>query len=233
MSECETCLVRNSAICSVLKPEELRDLSRLGRSVKVEKGHTVIWEGDDAPIVASIVQGMLQLSTSTCDGREQIVGVIYPSDFIGRPFGSQSGNSVTALTDARLCVFTRSAFDRFAQDHPTLEHELLTRTLADLDQARQWALFVGQRTAAERLASFLLEMSGRLSGETRAVAPVALDRFELPLGRQQIADILGLTIETVSRQLRRLRDKNIIDVPDRRTIEILDRKALECESDQP
>ncbi|NNC71283.1 MAG: Crp/Fnr family transcriptional regulator [Sphingomonadaceae bacterium] len=230
MDNCETCLVRNRAICSALEPDELRDLSRIGRTIGIEKGETVIWEGDDAPIVANVVEGMLQLSTSTSDGREQIVGVVYPSDFIGRPFGATSGNSVTSLTDARLCVFTRAAFDRFAQDHPKLEHELLTRTLSELDRARQWLLFVGQRSASERVASFLLEMSRKLSRETCIAAPVPLDRFDLPLGRRQIADILGLTIETVSRQLRRLRDRKIIDVPGRRTIEIQDRNALEHES---
>jgi len=232
MSSCDTCLVRNSAICSVLETDALDELNRIGRRKKVRRGETVIWEGDDAPIVANVIDGMLKLTTATGDGREMIVGITYPSDFIGRPFGASSTNSVTALTDAELCVFTRSSFDGFAKKHPGLEHELLERTLGELDRARSWMLLLGRKSAAERVASFLIEMSKRLGGQACESPAGPADRFELPLSRQQTADILGLTIETVSRQLGRLRDAGMILTPDRRTIEITDRAGLESESER-
>ena len=99
---------------------------------------------------------MLKLSTGTEDGREQIVGVVYPSDFIGRPFGATSGHGVTALTEARVCVFSRRDFDAFAREHPALEHKLLQRTLAELDRTRRWMLLLGRKSASEKLATFLL-----------------------------------------------------------------------------
>jgi len=232
MSSCDTCLVRNRAICSVLETDALDELNRIGRRKNVRRGETVIWEGDDAPIVANVIDGMLKLTTATGDGREMIVGITYPSDFIGRPFGASSTNSVTALTDAQLCVFTRSSFDGFAKQHPGLEHELLERTLGELDRARNWMLLLGRKSAAERVASFLIEMSKRLGGSACEVPVGPADRFELPLSRQQTADILGLTIETVSRQLGRLRDAGVILTPDRRTIEITDRAGLENESER-
>lgn len=231
MVACDTCLVRNRAICSVLDSDELADLNRIGRRKKVRRGETLIWEGDDAPVVANVVEGMLKLTTATGDGREQIVGVSFPSDFIGRPFGASSGNSATALTDAELCVFTRTNFDSFAKSHPQLEHELLERTLTELDRAREWMLLLGRKSAGERVASFLLEMSRRLGRQTCSADATNPDRFELPLSRQQTADILGLTIETVSRQIGRLRDAGIILTPDRRTIEIRDRGALQGEAE--
>jgi CRP/FNR family transcriptional regulator len=232
MSNCDTCLVRNRAICAVLETDALNELNRIGRRKNVRRGETVIWEGDDAPIVANVIDGMLKLTTSTGDGREMIVGISYPSDFIGRPFGASSTNSVTALTDAQLCVFTRSSFDSFAKQHPGLEHELLERTLGELDRAREWMLLLGRKSAAERVASFLIEMSKRLGGNACEGPTGPADRFELPLSRQQTADILGLTIETVSRQLGRLRDAGMILTPDRRTIEITDRTGLESEAER-
>lgn len=232
MSSCDTCLVRNRAICAVLEPDALEELNRIGRRKNVRRGETVIWEGDDAPIVANVLDGMLKLTSATGDGRELIVGITFPSDFIGRPFGASSANSVTALTDAQLCVFTRSSFDSFAKLHPNLEHELLERTLGELDRAREWMLLLGRKSAPERVASFLLEMSKRLGGSACEAPTGPADDFELPLSRQQTADILGLTIETVSRQLGRLRDAGIILTPDRRTIEILNRPMLENEAER-
>jgi CRP/FNR family transcriptional regulator len=206
--------------------------SALGRRKQVRRGETVLWEGDDAPVVANVVSGMLKLTTATGDGRELIVGLCFPSEFIGRPFGASSPNSATALTDTELCVFTRSTFDSFAHAHPELEHELLRRTLTELDRAREWMLLLGRKSATERVATFLLEMSGRLAGQKCDASDGPMSQFELPLSRQQTSDILGLTIETVSRQLRRLRDAGAIDVPDRRSIAILNRPMLEMEAER-
>lgn len=227
MTGCQTCVVRNQAICSALSMPEVEALSRIGRHVTIRRGETLIWEGDESALVANVIEGVLKLSTSTADGREQIVGVVYPSDFIGRPFGGTAQHSVTALSDAQLCLFTRPAFDSFAHDYPQLQHELLERTLTELDRARGWMLALGRKSASERVATFLLDMAERL-GESGVRS--AHQRFDLPLTRQQMGDLLGLTIETVSRQLTRLRQAGIIDLPDRRTVVILDRGAMEAET---
>jgi CRP/FNR family transcriptional regulator len=210
-----------------MSDKELDALNKMGRRVTVHRVQTLMWEGDDSSLVANVIEGVLKLSTSTADGREQIVGVVYPSDFIGRPFGSTTHHSVTALSDARVCLFTRSAFDDFAREHPELEHKLLQRTLTELDRARHWMLLLGRKSAGERVATFLLEMSQRLA-ETSCSSPAeTVSRFDLPLTRQQMADLLGLTIETVSRQLTRLRQAGIVDLPDRRAVVILDKAAME------
>lgn len=227
MSDCEACLVRNRAICAALAPEELALLSKMGRKQNILRGQTLLWEGDAALVVANVIQGALKLSVSMADGREQIVGLVFPSDFIGRPFGEQSPYGVTALTDAEVCIFTRAAFDGFAKDHPDLQHKLLQRTLDELDRARQWMMLLGRKTASERIATLLLEMSSRLGGASCAAITPFLDAFDLPMGRQQMADVLGLTIETVSRQLTKLKQAGIIDLPDRRRVIIKDRFRLE------
>ncbi|MDF8331573.1 Crp/Fnr family transcriptional regulator [Novosphingobium cyanobacteriorum] len=226
MSSCDTCVVRNRAICAGLDSREIHALNAIGRRRSVTAGEPLIWEDDDSLLVANVIDGVLKLTTSTEDGREQIVGVAYPSDFIGRPFGPTSKASVVALTDARVCVFSRNDFDRFAREHPELEHKLLERTLAELDRTRSWMMLLGRKTAPEKIATFLLEMSERLAetGCTPSFGPA--NRFSLPFSRQQVADVLGLTIETVSRQFTKLKNEGVIELPSRREVEIVNRGAL-------
>lgn len=227
MNDCSSCIVRNRAICASLTPDELALLGKMGRQQKVKAGHTLLWEGDDAPVVANVLEGVLKLVVAAPDGREQIVGVVYPSDFIGRPFGKESPYSVTAMTDAHVCIFNRNSFDEFASQHPDLQQKLLRRTLDELDRARHWMMLLGRKSASEKVASFLLEMADRLAGQGCSVdGPQAV--FELPFGRQQIADILGLTIETTSRQLTRMKGEGLVDLPSRREIMIRDRAAMEA-----
>lgn len=229
MSFCDTCVVRNRAICAALDSTEIKALSAIGRRRTLEAGQCLIWEGEDSLLVANVIDGVLKLSTGTADGREQIVGVVYPSDFIGRPFGSTTTYSVTGLTDATVCVFSRADFDSFAHAHPELEHKLLRRTLSELDRTRKWMLLLGRKSAEEKIATFLLEMSERLVPEGCDGPPdTPQDDFELPFARQQIADLLGLTIETVSRQLTRMKKDGLIDLPSRRSVRLLDREALEA-----
>ncbi len=231
MAACDTCIVRNRAICSALDDGELQILNTIGRRRNLSAGESLIWEGDDSVLVANVIEGVLKLSTGTEDGREQIVGVVYPADFIGRPFGSTSGHGVTALTDARVCVFSRKDFDAFAREHPALEHKLLERTLAELDRTRRWMLLLGRKSASEKVASFLLEISERLIEPGCTVVPgQALTRLALPFSRQQVADVLGLTIETVSRQFTRLKASGVIDLPSRREVVIVDRAGLTAEA---
>jgi len=225
MSDCSTCMVRNRAICASLDSEEVLLLGKMGRRHRVKAGQTLLWEGDDVPLVANVLKGVMKLVVAAADGREQIVGIVFPSDFIGRPFGKESPYRVTAMTDAEVCIFDRNAFDSFAASHPHLQQKLLRRTLDELDRARHWMVLLGRKSAAEKIASFLLEMSERLTGYGAVTRPEG--SFELPFGRQQIADILGLTIETTSRQFTKMRVEGLLGIPSRREVVIHDRRAME------
>jgi len=218
---CENCVVRDHAICAGLDDADRDALSRIGRRFTLQAGQTVMWEGDDSMAVANVIEGTLKLATSTGDGREQIVGVVYAADFIGRPFGARTPHSVTALTDARLCLFPRGSFDGFALRHGELQHRLLQRTLDDLDRTRAWMLLLGRKTAREKVATFLLDMGRRLRADADGV-------IDLPLSRQQIADVLGTTIETVSRQMTEMKRTGMIDLVGRRGVRLVDRAALEA-----
>ncbi|MFA7439880.1 MAG: Crp/Fnr family transcriptional regulator [Sphingomonadaceae bacterium] len=237
MSNCDACLVSGLSICSVLTTDERTELGSFGHIKTVKRGQTLQWEGEDSLFVANVIDGLLKLSTATSDGREQIVGLAFPSDFLGQPFHSRNGYTATALVDSRVCLFTRTAFDAFTLEHPELGHDLLLRTMDELKSARHWLLLLGRKSAGEKISSFLLELSRRMARVVEnqndnqilcpGAEPAPLDRITLPVDRQQIADILGLTIETVSRQFSHLRAIGVIELPDRRTVEILDRAWLQ------
>jgi CRP/FNR family transcriptional regulator len=222
MAACSSCTVREKAICQSLCDADLEALSHMGRRHTIACGETLMWQGDEEMVVGNVIEGVLKLTASSSDGRDQTLGILYPSDFIGRPFGRRSNHSVVALSEAKVCTFPRSAFDRFAESHPDLEHKLLERTLTELDRSREWLVLLGRKSAGERLAAFLLDMADRLGAADRGECIA----FDLPFGRQDIANLLGLTIETVSRQITKLRDDGVIATPDRRGIVVLDRDRL-------
>lgn len=219
---CQACVVRSRAICADLDQDEIQVLNSIGRRRNLSAGEQLLWEGAEAIIVANVVRGVLKISTQTSDGKEQILGLVYPSDFVGRPFGQITPYGVQALTEAEVCIFQRTDFDRFAREHPRLEHELLERTLKELDRTRRWMLLLGRMTAEQKLASFLLETAERAEpiGCSTASSPEP-SSLTLPLSRQQIADVLGLTIETVSRLFSKMKMEGLIDLQSRRQVAIL------------
>jgi CRP/FNR family transcriptional regulator len=200
-------------------------LNKLGRRQRLAKGETLQWAGDDSLVFANIIEGVLKLGSSTADGRVQIVGLLYPADHLGRLFAVRVDYDCTALTDAELCVFPRRQFEAALTDFQKLERSLLERTMAELDNSRQWMLLLGRKTAEEKVASFLLHIIARMKPE--GCTGQAVERtYQLPLSRGQIADVLGLTIETVSRQMTKLKTANVIALPTSREVTILNLPAL-------
>lgn len=184
-------------------------------------GETITLEGAVLPFVGTIVRGCVTLSQSTEDGRVQTVGLMMPSDFIGRPGRAEAHCEVTAITDTTLCLFDRKQFERLLIETPTVARRLLQMSLDELDAARDWMLLLGCKTARERVATFLSLVLRRAAAEA---APL---KAELPLGREAMASYLGLTIETVSRQITALRRDGIIDLaPGGRTVICDDLDAL-------
>ncbi len=225
---CSDCSVRDSALCSALSDEELSRLNAIGRRQRLARGETLQFAGDDSLVFANVIDGVLKLSASTADGREQIVGLLYPADFLGRLFAVRVDYDCTALTDAELCVFPRRGFEAALSDFRTLERSLLERTMAELDRTRDWMLLLGRKSAEEKVASFLLQMTGRLTPEGCAGRGSGPQTYVLPLTRGQIADVLGLTIETVSRQMTKLKGQGVIALPDTRSVTVLKPRALEA-----
>jgi CRP/FNR family transcriptional regulator len=207
---CLGCPARVQGICGSLNADDLTAFATMGRHRRLVRGQTLMWEGDASALVVNVISGVLKLTNAGASGDEQIVGLVWPADFAGSPFGSPMNVSVTALTDSEVCLFVRANFETFLDTHHDLALALLKRTFEALDHARALMGMLGRRTAGQRVAGLLLALAKAGGADA--------DRISLPLSRQEMADLLGLTIETVSRQLGRLSDDGVIALPDRRSV---------------
>ncbi|CAN5222947.1 transcriptional regulator FnrN [soil metagenome] len=228
---CKDCAVRDSALCGSLTDQELEVLNALGRKRTMARGQTLIWAGEESLVCANLLSGVLKLVASTPDGRELIVGLLYPADFVGQLYTEQSQFTVTALTDVELCVFPKHQFERVVEDHPRMERLLLQRTMEALNDARARMITLARKSAAEKIAGFLIDMASRVTVNGCRGSEQGPVTFDLPLARGQIADVLGLTIETVSRQMTQLSSAGVIGLPGGRAITISNRPALEARAE--
>ncbi len=218
---CDTCAVRHRSVCSALTRPEIERLNGMAHSKLLPPGQIILRDNERPGYFANIISGVVKLTKSLGDGRQQIVGLQFASDFLGRPFRDSSPYNAEAVTDVQLCTFETSQFEKLAKEFRGLEHRLFEHTLDELDAAQEWMLLLGRKSAEEKVASFLLMVARRMNsvGCSIASGPV---RFELPLARAEIADFLGLTIETVSRQFTKLKVDKFISLDGNRTITVHD-----------
>ncbi len=226
---CAACAVRNSSLCGALSAEELSDLNVISRRKTLKPGQLHVMEGDSAKDFANVTQGVAKLLRGAEDGRQQIVGLLFASDFIGGPMGigdAEEPYTIEAVTPLELCIFPRTEFAKLLERYPAMERKLLDRTLSELQLAREWMVLLGRKTARERVASFLLHVAEKMQnhGCHNKIG------FDLPLGRADIADHIGLTIETVSRQVTELKKLGILEMQGARHVVSYDMDALRTES---
>lgn len=227
---CVSCEARHRGVCGALTPEQLTTLAGQSIKHKASEGDELVGDAVQIHRYSNLLSGVVKLSKTLSDGRQQIVGLQFAPDFVGRPFSKESTITAQAATDVDLCSFSRGAVERMMAQQPDLEHRLLRQTLKELDQARDWMVTLGRKTASEKIASFLLMIATNLDPAADATRRSAT--FDLPLLRGDIADFLGLTIETVSRQLTRLRTTGIIRIENNRHVIVDDLSRLQtCAGD--
>jgi CRP/FNR family transcriptional regulator len=233
---CRACAIRSRALCRALPEATLDQINRMARRRRVAAGRSLFSEDEAVNLVATVLTGVAKVSVSLPDGRTQVVGLHFPADFIGRPYAASVPPLIEAATDLELCCFERSRFESLLGEHKGLEELLLRHMTAELDAARDWMLLLGHKTAEERLASLILLCLRRLEPQgCLGTGVVAEHRFDLPLSRTEIAQFLGLTIETVSRRLKRLSDDGVIAIGAGRGIHVRDVDELgrRAESNRP
>lgn len=225
-TRCEACPIRHAGICGVLSKDELGEIHQFARRRCVKAHQPIFLDGDDADLYFNIIQGIVKLVKSSTDGKQHIVGLLYPPDFLGEPFHTRHSYSAEAATDVELCSFSRVHLEKLINTYPKLERRILEFTVNELEVCRNWNLLLGRKSSYERVASFLYMMAKRvpwISCETQRDGPI---RFHLPFTRAEMADYLGLTLETVSRQLSHLKFKRIIELPTNREVIIPDLELL-------
>jgi CRP/FNR family transcriptional regulator len=219
---CRVCEARHGVVCGALAAAQLRELCRHSTRRKLDAGCEIVAQGEEVSSYSNIMNGVVKLCKVMPDGRQQIVGLQFAPDFIGRPFVPESTLSAEAATPTEICVFPRGLLDRMIADTPELQHNLHAQALKELDAAREWMLTLGRRTAQEKVASLLYLIATHAEPETTCSTT-----FDLPLSRAEIADFLGLTIETVSRQMTKLRKQGVIRIENNRHIVVPDMDELE------
>lgn len=184
----------------------------------VAAGRTIFWEGDKATHVFEVAGGMLRALRLLRDGRRVIVGFLKPGDLVGVSFKDKYIYTVEAVTKVELRRFPRHLFEDEIARQPRLREMLFSRLCDEMSAAQDQTVLLSRRSADEKLTSFLLLMANRQVGQHVEV--------NLPMTRQDIADYLGMTIETVSRTTTKLVSHGIVAVPDRHIITILRMEAL-------
>ena len=222
---CSDCPIRHRAVCAHCEKDELDELESVKYYRNFEAGQTIIWSGDKMAFVGSVVSGIASLTQTMEDGRTQMVGLLLPSDFVGRPGREGSAYDVTATTDVVMCCFRKRPFEELMARTPHIAHRLLEMTLDELDAAREWMLVLGRKTAREKIAS-LLSIIARRDASLSPNGPAGPMVFDLPLTREAMADYLGLTLETVSRQMSALKKDGVIRLEGKRHVTIPDMGRL-------
>lgn len=228
-SDCANCPIRHNAVCAHCDTDELAVLETIKSYRTFAAGEMIVWAGDEMDFVASVVSGIATLTQTMEDGRRQMVGLLLASDFIGRPNRSRVSYDVTATTDVTLCCFRRKPFQKVIADTPHISQRLLEMTLDELDAAREWMLILGRKTAREKIASFLTILARRNAGSS-ARGPGVDMQFDLPLTREAMSEYLGLTLETVSRQISGLKRDGVIVLEGKRRVVVPDFDALLSET---
>jgi CRP/FNR family transcriptional regulator, anaerobic regulatory protein len=209
-NNCDDCKVRLFSVCGALEPSELQELDRISQVRNFAAKTMLFDQGALAGSVFNVTEGIVRLYKSLPDGRRQIVGFALPGDFLGLALRDRYSVAAEAVTQVRVCRFARSTFLDYIDVRPHLLRRLHEFAGHELSLAQDQMLLLGRRTAEEKIATFLLNLQTRYAriGVFSVTVP-------LPMTRQDIADYLGLTIETVSRTLTRLaREKALVIVPD-------------------
>lgn len=223
--DCGNCPIRERAVCARCDDRELAVLEQIKYYRSYEAGQTLVWSGDQMDFVASVVTGIATLTQTMEDGRRQMVGLLLPSDFVGRPGRSYAAYDVTATTDILMCCFRKKPFEDMMERTPHLAQRLLEMTLDELDAAREWMLLLGRKTAREKIAS-LIAIIAKRDASAHAAGRGGGVTVDLPLTREAMADYLGLTLETVSRQISALRRDQVIVIEGKRHVTIPDMDRL-------
>jgi len=193
-----------------------QSMQMMGAVMSFPRNSEIFGENEPADYVYRVISGSVRTYKILSDGRRQVGGFYLPGDIFGLEFAEEHTFSAEAIADAKVVVVKRSAIAALAGRDPAIGRELFALTGRELRRVQDRVLLL-VKSAQERVASFLLEMAERAS---------AGNTIELPMSRQDIADYLGLTIETVSRTLTGLESATTIEVPTSRRIVLRNRSAL-------
>ena len=210
-----------------LSPATLRKLDAIARLRVFPRDAVVVAQGGPVDFVGNVVRGVLRMQRLQSDGRSHVVGLLIPSDMFGRVFIECSDFSIEAATEVTLCCFERHAFEALMAGCHDLEHRVLLSVLDELDAAREWINLLAVQTVAARLATYLLILCRRWPHQTSELTSDAQRIVvRIPVGRNDLAQYLGTTVETISRTVQGFSRDGLIRIHNPLQFEILDLPGL-------
>ncbi len=196
----------------------------------LDAGDALFWEGDKATHIFEVTEGVFRVCKIIADGRRIITGFLFPGDIIGLSFRNLYLYTAEAVTSAKVRRCSRLHLQQAISENPDLQPKLFARLCEEMAAAQDHMVLLGRKSAEERLCSFFLMLARR---DHRIAEPKMI--VDLPMSRQDIADFLGLTIETVSRNITRLTIAGVISPVGRHSIELRVNKvsllAGDCDAD--
>ncbi len=206
---CDLCEVREQSVCADLAPRELALVEKTMARRQISPGRAIMAEGEPNDSLFVVVAGSFRLSKILDDGRRQVTGFLFPGDFTGVRATTANAYSAEALEPSVVCFFPHRFLDEAALAAPGLKDRLIARGQTEYHKAQDHIVLLGKKTAEERVLSFVA-LVDRTIGEPDGAAS---RRVPLPMPRQDIADYLGLRLETLSRTLKLLKnDGRLTDV---------------------
>lgn len=199
--------------------DALFPLQAVSSQLRFARNQTIFNEGDDACCSYKIVEGGVRLCKVRPDGRRQIAEFLLAGDIFGFENGCAHSMTAEALCDAVVMRYPRHHVERLSEELPGVRHKLMALLRQELSAAQHHLVMLGRQTAKERVASFVLVLAERHDADDG-------DMLDLPMGRQDIADYLGLTVETVCRALTEMKREHLIAIPNRRQVAVRDLGAL-------
>lgn len=218
---CSACTVRDVAFCNVLTEEEILRLLSIVTSVEIELRRPIIEEGEPADYLFNITHGAARLYKLMLDGRRQITGFLFAGDFLGIAMNEKYAYSAEPIGKISLCRYPRRKLEALVDEIPSLERRFLGIASNELVQAQDQILLLGRKTAQEKVVSFLLNLSDRAVKRGDVASPITL-----PMSRADIADYLGLTTETVSRNITHLKRRGCIYLMQGGKVDLVDLEVL-------
>jgi CRP/FNR family transcriptional regulator len=199
------------------------ELDRVGTPLSVSRGATVVESGDAADYVFKVSHGTLRAVRLLPDGRRYVARFLSAGDFFGLTADDEYSLSIEAIENAAVVRYPRRGFEALLDRDPRFGRRFFSLMCQELAAAQDRLMLLGRKNAVERMASFLLGLPARKTADGARPA----SEVDLRMSRTDVADYLGLTIETVSRLLTHLRGERIIDMPSAHRIVFVDRAALE------
>lgn len=197
------------------------------QSAHYAAGKPLFFEGDDADYVYEIAEGVVRTSKILFDGRRQVLSFGYPGDVVGLSHDHFYHCDCEAVSDVRLCIHQKNAFNTTVEKDPSFFNELLRYAALEVNHMQEHFIMLGRKSAMEKVASFLAALMGRV-GESNDCRVC----FDIPMPRSDIADFLGLSHETVSRTLTRLRLAGVIDLPNKHRVCVRQPSTLKALAEQ-